>query len=185
MTFSKQNGTTSISHLLFFLSNNSSKTASRETFHLQWNLQGKFLLAKIFQPTFGIEKILGNIYFTDRSFFVQDHLDGEYQEIKPTHTSLRTKVSVTNKSMSQQHINGKWKRRDLKALIMRLYEDSGCADVWKLLSGNNNSLSFGLDRWGNMESCISFQSWHFTCMGNVKFSVPVRNEAVGERKSKA
>lgn len=81
-------------------------------------MQGKFPLAKIFQPAAGLKKFWINIYFTDRSIFVQDHLAGEYQEIKPTHTNLRTKVSVTNKSMSQQHINGKWKRRDLKALIM-------------------------------------------------------------------
>lgn len=52
---------------------------------------------------------------------MQDHLAGEYQEIKPTYTNLRTKVSVTNKSMPQQHINRKWKRGDLKALIMSLY----------------------------------------------------------------
>lgn len=75
-------------------------------------------MAKIFQPALGLKKFWVNIYFTDRSIFVHNHLDGECQEIKPTYTSLRTKVSVTNESMSQQHINGKWKRRDLKALIM-------------------------------------------------------------------
>lgn len=54
-----------------------------------------------------------------------------------------------------------------------------------MLSGNNNSLYFGLDRLGSMASCLSFQSWYFICMGNVKFTVLVRNEAVRERKTEA
>lgn len=53
-----------------------------------------------------------------RSISWQDHLAGDYWRIQPMYTSLRIKVSVTNKSVSQQYINGKWKRRDCKTVTL-------------------------------------------------------------------
>lgn len=186
MTFSKQNGTISESHLLFFLSNNSLKTVSREASmkHFQWNCKENLFWLKYFSQLWDLKCIgLTFILQTVRSISWQDHLAGEYQGIKQTFTSLRIKVSVTNKSMSQQYINGKWERRDCKAVIIWIYWNSGHSDAWKMLSGNNNSLYFGLDRLGSMASCLSFQGLYFIPMENVEFTVSKEWHCKGDRKS--